>query len=281
VKQLIGPFFVRALDFTHFRGPAVIGARGHVENDRPGTRLQVDIEAEQAALHWFNSDRLTLQLGVEDSTYRFSNVLARAYGGALTGTVVLVLSSNAPPAYEVAAGATNLQLAALIKAVRPDDPGEQQGRVAASVHLSGLAGEGLGSSVTGTGRVSVTDGQLSRIRLLGGLSSLLSAIAPGLGMASQTGFESDFVIRKGRCETQDAMLSGSVLSIRVTGAYFFDQRVKFVVEVKPLRGGSVATVLRWVTSPITRLFSFRLTGTLADPQWRPNNLPKEMFLIFD
>lgn len=281
LKQIIGPSFQRALDFTHFRGPAVGAARGRLEHSGPGTRLQVDIEAEKAGLLWFSADRVTLQLGLEGSTYRISNLVAQAYGGQITGTVMLVLATNVPSSYEINADAAGVRLESLIKALRPDDPGEQQGLTSASVNMRGLLGQGQGASVTGTGKVTVAHGQLSRLRLLGGLSSLLSAVAPGLGMASQTDFQSDFVIRNGRCETRDAMLEGSLLSIRVTGAYFFDQRMMFVVEVKPLRDGSVATVLRWVTSPITKLFSFRLSGTLSDPQWRPNNLPKEMFLIFD
>lgn len=281
LKQIIGPEFQQTLDFTRFSGPAVIGARGRYAGIGPGTQLQVDIEAEQASLLWFGLDRLTLQLGVEGETYRFSNIVARAYDGVVTGSFKLVFASNEPPRYAVNAGCQGVQLESLVKALRPDDTGQQQGRLAAQVQVRGLVGPGQGASAVGTGRVDVTDGQLSRIRLLGGLSSLLSAMAPGLGMAAQTGFHSDFVIRQGRCETQDAMLEGSVISIKVKGAYYFDERVKFVVEVKLLRGGAVASMVRWVTSPLTRLLAFKLTGTLADPQWRPINLPKEMFLIFD
>ena len=281
LKQLIGPGFQHALDFTHFAGPAVIGARGRYVNDGPGTRLQVDIEAEKAALQWFVADRLTMQVGVEDDVYRFTNIAAEAYGGSVTGQFKLAFDTNGPPRYAVEAACAGVRLDQLIKAIRPDDPGEQQGRLAASVQMRGLVGAGQGTSVVGTGRVAVTEGQLSRIRLLGGLSSLLSKIAPGWGMASQTEFHSDFLIRNGRCETKDAMLEGSVLSIRVKGAYYFDQRVTFVVEVKPMRSGAVASLVRWVTTPVTRLLAFKLTGTLSDPQWRPINLPKEMFLIFD
>lgn len=281
LKQIIGPEFQETLDFTRFSGPAVIGARGQYAGIGPGTQLQVDIEAEQASLLWFGLDRLTLQLGVEGETYRFSNIVARAYDGVVTGSFKLVFASNEPPRYAVNAGCQGVQLESLVKALRPDDTGQQQGRLAAQVQVRGLVGPGQGASAVGTGRVDVTDGQLSRIRLLGGLSSLLSAMAPGLGMAAQTGFHSDFIIRQGRCETQDAMLEGAVISIKVKGAYYFDQRVKFVVEVKLLRGGAVASMVRWVTSPLTRLLAFKLTGTLADPQWRPINLPKEMFLIFE
>ncbi len=281
LKQLIGPGFQEALDFTRFRGPAVIGARGRYAGLGPGTELQVDIEAEQAALQWFTCDRLTLQLTVTGAVYRLSNIVARAYGGTLTGAVRVVLFTNEAPTYAVTAGAAGVDLARLARAIKPVDSGEQQGKVSGWVQLRGRVGAGQGATVVGTGQVVVAEGQLNRIRLLGGLSTLLSSISPGLGMAAQTDFQCDYVIRNGRCETRNGMLSGAVLSIKVQGAYYFDQRVRFVVEVKPLRSGPVASVVRWVTSPVTKLFAFRLSGTLADPRWRPDNLPKEMFLIFD
>ena len=45
--------------------------------------------------------------------------------------------------------------------------------------------------------------------------------------------------------------------------------------------GGVAQVVRFVTSPVTKLFEFHLGGTMNEPKWTPSNLPKEMFLIFD
>ena len=34
-------------------------------------------------------------------------------------------------------------------------------------------------------------------------------------------------------------------------------------------------------SPVTMLLIFQLSGSLNEPQWRPVNLPKELFLIFE
>jgi hypothetical protein len=281
VKQLIGPVFAKNLRIARFAGPAAISARGRVVQGGPGTRLQVDIESGDTALEWFRCDRVSLQLGVEDDTYRFTNIVAQAYGGSLTGRVTLLVPSNAPPSYEISGAATGIALRALLLAIRPGETGFPSGTLSGDVALAGVVGPGQGSNVTGRGTVLVREGQLFRLKVLGGLSSMISAIAPGWGYASQTDFRSDFELRRGRCEMQNAMLEGSIVSVRVTGAYYFDQRVKFVVEVKPLRGGAVATVLRWLTSPVTRLFKFSLSGTLADPKWRPENLPKELFLIFD
>jgi hypothetical protein len=169
----------------------------------------------------------------------------------------------------------------LMRDMRPDQTNVIVGTFSGHVNLTGLIGEGQGKTAVGTGAVSIVEGELSKVRLLGGLSSLLNAVVPGLGLASQTAFLSNFNIEKGRAMTKDAMLMGSVISVRAEGAYYFDQRLKFIVEVKPLRKGDIAALLRFFMSPITKLFEFNVSGTLKDPKWRPNNLPKEMFLIFD
>ena len=137
------------------------------------------------------------------------------------------------------------------------------------------------TTATGSGSVAIREGQVLRMPVFGGLSQMLSAIYPGLNFAAQTDFTSDFTIEENKIFMKGAMLGGSVLSVRASGSYAFDQRLDFTVEVKPLRGGPVAAVLRLLTLPVTKLLSFHLGGTLDNPKWRPMNLPKELFLIFD
>jgi len=48
-----------------------------------------------------------------------------------------------------------------------------------------------------------------------------------------------------------------------------------------MRKGVAASVLRVLTFPVSKLFEFTLQGTVEDPEWRPTNLPKQLFLKFD
>ena len=50
----------------------------------------------------------------------------------------------------------------------------------------------------------------------------------------------------------------------------------------PTLPGVIAEVVQFVTSPLTALLlDFHLDGTVNEPKWRPQNLPKELFLITD
>ncbi|MBU1910320.1 MAG: AsmA-like C-terminal region-containing protein, partial [Verrucomicrobia bacterium] len=129
--------------------------------------------------------------------------------------------------------------------------------------------------------ITIEDGTLFQIPLMGELSQWLTRLYPGLGFATQTDFRTNYRIKDGAFHTEDAMLEGAMLSLKGKGDYFFDQRLDVVVQVQPMRDGIVAEAVRLATSPLTKLLEFKLAGTLREPKWRPLNLPKEMFLIFD
>lgn len=66
--------------------------------------------------------------------------------------------------------------------------------------------------------------------------------------------------------------SAHQFSVKATGDYFLDGNLNYRVEVQLLRNGTLATIVRLATLPVTRLLEFRLTGTFEDPRWRPVNL---------
>lgn len=281
--KLIGPGFEKALAITRFQGPANVTARGRVAlGERQETDLDVQIQGERLGVSWFLADAGNIGLHVTGRHYAFTNIEAAACGGKLTGTFDLYPDETEEHfRYDVDARATGMELSELAKQARPGETNAAHGRVSGALAMTGLLGEGQSSTSVGTGTIQIAKGELFKVPVFGALSTLLSGISPGMGFASQTDFKSDFRVERGRIVTREAMLEGSLISIRFEGAYFLDQRLKFVAEVKPLRDGDFAALVRWFTWPITKLFEFSLTGTLKEPVWRPNNLPKELFLIFD
>ena len=155
------------------------------------------------------------------------------------------------------------------------------GELSVNAVVSGILGSGTCHTVTGSGKITVHQGHLFQIRLLGGLSQLLSRIYPGLGFAAQTDFTAPVTIGNCRVHTDNASLEGAVVSVSGQGDYYFNEKLNVNVQVQLLRAGVVASVIRAVTFPVTKLLEFNLGGTLKEPHWRPVNLPKELFLIFD
>ncbi len=284
VVDLVGPGLRKGLTWATFDGPALMAARGEVDlKGGAKTDLYVDIDATNVALLRYTTDVARVRLHVDGHTYRTTNAIIEAYGGRATASVVVSPDERTKHyQLEVKAKLEDADMRRVILAVRPQaEVPEKGGTLSGRIELTGLLAKGEAKSFKGSGKLRIEDGDLYKIRIFGGLSRYLSAIFPGLGFAAQNDLEGPFTIAEGKVETDALMLEGSTLSVMARGTYTFDQKLDFNVEVKPLRKGGVADVVRFITMPVTKLFEFHLGGTLSEPKWRPSNLPKEMFLIFD
>jgi hypothetical protein len=68
------------------------------------------------------------------------------------------------------------------------------------------------------------------------------------------------------------------MSIAGTGGYNFTSRkIDGNVKVQLLKDGFMSDALKVLLWPIRKLIEVSLTGTLDNPDWRPRNLPKELF----
>ncbi|HEY8240961.1 MAG TPA: AsmA-like C-terminal region-containing protein [Kiritimatiellia bacterium] len=283
VVEVVGPGLARGLSFLEFSGPARVSAIGRFDGKGDtNTDLRVDVSAERVAMEWFKADTCSVGVDAKGGRYTITNLAGTAFGGTFGGVVHVFPDTN-NPVFRHAVDLTieDAEFARLVAAFREGTNDLQGGRFACTLQVTGLAESNVLETLEGSGAVRIREGYLFTMPMLGGLSRWLSRIYPGLGFASQTDFRSDVTIGNNKVRMDNAMLGGAVLSVSAKGTYSFDRKLDFIVEVKPLRGGPLAAVLRLVTLPVTKLLTFDLGGTIDHPKWRPSNLPKELFLIFD
>lgn len=284
VAGMVGPRLHHALTAWRFEGPAWMHARGTVDT-APGetnTDLLLDARGERMGRGRWMADTAAFTLHARGGTYSVTNLAGRAYDGDFTATVqVEPATAGLEHRYAVVAALTNADFAKVAEGyARPADT-PIGGRAHLTLQITGIVADAFGPATRGNGTLSIEDGALFRLPLLGGLSDLLSRIVPGLGFASQTDLSCTYTIADGAITTEDLRLAGDLLSMKSRGDLEFDGHLQFRVEVQLLRRGPLAFLLRLITFPVTKLFEFQLGGTLAEPKWRPVNLPKELFLIFD
>lgn len=284
IGGILGPRLHEALSAWRFDGPVRMSARGRVdgENFDDRTDLVIDAEAWQVGRSNWMADRCSFTLDARGGRYLATNIVGEAYGGTFTAAL-LVEADPLGTGHVMTIGAdfTNAALARLAARRTHTTDAELEGLLSGFVVVSGIVENLRGPATAGHGALRIDHGALFRLPLLGGLSKVLSMIYPGLGFASQTDLHCTFVIEDGAVRTEDARMEGDVLSMRAEGRYEFTGKVRFNVEVQLLRRGPVAAVLRFVTMPVTKLLEVQLSGTVDDPKWRPVNLPKELFLIFE
>lgn len=266
-----------------FEGPVHVVSRGRVDyTNLEGIDLEAEVTAQNAGMDWLLVDRGSCRIRALGTRVEFEDVEGSAFGGTFSGTAsIWDVDDPEDVRYAFSGEIRDADFRRVMASLRGVQGDIYQGALSVTVAVTGVIGEGKGPTVSGTGRVQIREGALFQVPLLGGLSQILSRVYPRLGFATQTDFSSSVSIADSRVSSDDAHLEGRLISAGAEGCYHFDQRLDVRVHVKLLRRGYVASVLRLVTFPVTKLLEVHLGGTLSDPRWRPQNLPKELFLMFD
>lgn len=279
--NMIGPAVSNFCVPFHMDGPVRIQLSGLLDYCNFSlNRLQGHLTAADFGYSRWVTESVDTDFAVRGRRILFSNTTAKAYGGQLAGSARLYpVARDDRWRYEVQLSKLEeIRLNDLLEASIGKPVPTLSGDLSGFGQISGMIGRNEGPTVTGTGHLTIQNGHLFQSRLFTGLSDILSKVLPDFSLFAQTDATGDIAIRNSRIHSRDIRLKGTVFSIKASGSYGFDFTLNYLVEVQLLRGGPVAALLRLATLPVTRLLEFRLTGTLANPAWRPANLnPADLF----
>lgn len=285
LAQMIDPFVDRLVRQFRFEGPvqaAGWGTFGFVDTTLDDIDLAV--EARHAGWQKFLADRCALDLHLAGDHTEITDIRGTIYGGHFDARASVYRVPGSPiMRYETEAEVADIEFSRMIEVLAGKAMEPFAGKISAQVAVEGAIGEGQGQATRGRGWVKIEDGHLFQVPLFGGLSDFLVRIIPGMGsLMRQTDGQASFVIGDGKIHADEILVEGDVFSLVGKGDYALDGTLDFTVQVKLLRKDNLAAdVFRFVTQPFSKLLEFHLGGTVAAPQWRPVNIPKEVFLIFD
>ena len=285
IARFFGPGLERILSPYRMEGPSTIQGKGTIGLGGNSARdLRLHIRGEQFGWRSFLADRAEVNLALSDSTTAIDNVTAQWCEGDVTGSLRFEGNAATHAARHCRADLvlTGANLASVVDVFQDlKDRKAYSGTLSGQLTLSGDAGPGFMNMATGSGRVSLQDGDILCLSLFGGLSKYLSLLVPGIGYVNQRELRGTFHIRDGTLHTSDMQLLGKFVSIQAKGSYTFEGNLKFRVQVLFLEEGLTATVTRLLTSPLTRALEFELTGTTKAPRWRPTNTPDRLLKFFN
>ncbi|MBQ9343880.1 MAG: hypothetical protein IJT88_01535 [Kiritimatiellae bacterium] len=272
---VLGPEVGQYLSLFRFEGSTVVKAEGTLDfcslalNDISGHAV-----LERAGMGQILADKLEGDVRVKGLAVELSNVEAAIFGGHAAGMARFYpVMSDSNWRYEVAGEVQDLQLADALAAVAPGTTNDLRGNISGPVHVGGYFVEKWGSTMEGAGKLTLKNGWVFQAPLFNGLTSVLQLVVPEVSFFAQTDASASFDIRSGRVRTEDAKIEGSLFSVAGNGSYGLDdQTLDFDVQVQLMRGGVIARIVRFVTSPLTRLLKFTLSGTVDDASWHPTNL---------
>jgi hypothetical protein len=281
IARAIGAHVARAIEPYQFRQPPVAHVHGtipmHGENDAdlhfdlnggPFDWWRLHLPEVRGHVHWLGQ-QLTL-----------SNIQASFYGGQAAGNAHFGFHPGEATDYQFGVATTNSLLRLLVA-----DLFLQTNRLDGK--LSGLlmitnANTSDMRTWNGYGNLNLRDGLIWDIRIFGIFSDVLNSMVPGLGNSRATAGTSSYWITNGLIHTEDMELRSTGMRLQYRGTVDFQGQVNARTEAGLLRdmwlvGPIVSTVL-W---PVTKLFEYKVTGTLGDPRATPVYLiPKVMLFPF-
>jgi hypothetical protein len=283
LTRLIGIFTNTWADAVVAEGSYRIDSTG-VADLRGDSRqfIRTSVRGGRFGVGRFVADEAAFTVLTQGATSRVEQVTGMLYGGTVEGSGLVVAPRDGADAalrYHATGSVRGADFEQLVATARPElGLRELSGRMSLNLDIEGPLGTNWWSEVRGSGDVEVREGRVFMLPVFGGLSGYLARIIPGVDfMLTQRDFSSAFVLEQRRIRSDRISVEGSVLSLQGKGSCGFDRTLDVAVQVKLLKDDPlIAKVVRLITWPLSKLFEFRLTGTLDAPRWYPVNFSGEL-----
>jgi hypothetical protein len=286
VTRAIGPKTARQVEPYHFLQPPTARVNGQVPlHDMNGGRdtaavdLRFDI-IKGAPFEWmkFKTTNIVGTIHWRGQALILTNVAAAFYGGDGNGFANFDFRVPHEGAdYQFVVSVTNVNLHLLAADLS-----------ATTNHLEGtLAGRLVVTDADsrdwrawdGFGHANLHDGLLWDIPIFGILSPVLNTFLPGLGNSRATDAAAKFSITNGVIYTDSLEIRSTMMRLEYAGTADLKENVHARVTAQLLRDtwvvGPLVSTMLW---PVSKLFEYKITGTLKNPKSEPVYVPKLLLL---
>ncbi|NDF00923.1 MAG: hypothetical protein EB034_22040, partial [Verrucomicrobia bacterium] len=131
----------------------------------------------------------------------------------------------------------------------------------------------------GFGDVRLNDGLLWEFPIFGLFSPVLNAVNKDLGNSRAKEASGSFILTNSVLYTKNLVINSSPARLHYDGTVDFAGGVNAVVEAEMFRDTFlVGPILSFLTTPMTKVFEYKVTGSLANPKSEPRFIPKFLLL---
>jgi hypothetical protein len=129
-------------------------------------------------------------------------------------------------------------------------------------------------TLDGYGNVQLRDGLLWDIPVFGLISPMLNAIKPGWGNTRATDGKGNFTITNGLIHSNPLQINTATTRLEYTGTVDLRQNVNARVTAQALHNIIViGPLVSTLVYPVSKIFEYKVTGTLENPKIRPLYVP--------
>lgn len=269
IARAIGPQIARAIAPYQFGRPPTAHVQGAIPmRGEEGADLYFDLEG--GPFHWWKFNLSQLAGRVHWSGEKLSLNVSRAsfYQGASAGSAIFNFKTNGNAEFQASFATTNTLLQSLMADLSPRT-NNLEGWLSGNLVITHGDTENW-QSVLGYGELQLRDGLVWDIPLFGIFTPVLNGVAPNLGNSRATGASCSYYITNGIVFSDDLEIRSAAMRLQYRGTIDLEGRLNARVDAELLRnvwfvGPLVSTVL-W---PVTKMFEYKVGGTVDDPRTEP------------
>jgi len=116
--------------------------------------------------------------------------------------------------------------------------------------------------------------------MFGILSPALNALSPGLGSSRATDAAGKFTMTNGVIYSDNLEIHSTMMRLKYTGTVDLHENLSARATTQVLRDtpglGEIIHVISW---PVSKLFEYKVTGTLGEPKMEPANDLAKLLLV--
>jgi hypothetical protein len=272
--RTIAPFIFDRPPASRAHGSVPLGKSDHTEDMR--------FDVEGGPFHWQRFHLETVKGSVlwRGNIITITNIQGRWRGADVNGWVRFeITAKSAPDLFSFHFRVENSDLRSMLRDFQPGKTNKVEGKVSGEVFIT--RGDTVNmKSWQGYGHAQLTNGLLWEIPLFGVFSPVLNAFFPGLGNSRAKHAVTTYEITNGVIYSKDLEIRATAMRMKYQGLVDFDGRVDGRMEAELLRDlpafGFLISKVFW---PVTKLFEYRITGTLENPKTEQLYAISKLFML--
>jgi hypothetical protein len=196
------------------------------------------------------------------------NVIAQGHGGQATGEAKFDLATNAPTMFQFHIDWSDIDLHSLMLDISLKT-NNLEGTLRGNLHITS-ANSADRKSWQGRGMVELKDGLIWDFPMFGAFSSILNAFNPGIGNSRARDGACSYIITNSVIYTTDLEINTASMRMQFNGTIDFDRNIDGRMQAELLRNvPAIGFLIAKILWPVTKLFEYKVTGTLEEPQTQP------------
>ncbi len=276
--RIIGPQTAKAVLAYQFSNAPTVRVHGEIPfRESETTDLHFDIEGGPFRWSFFHLPQVTAQLHWVTNRLVITNLDGTFHGGRLVGGLNFDFTPKSSADFGFNLAFTNASLPSFIADVS-GKPNKLEGTVAGAVTVTN-ANTANWQSWQGYGHVRLADGLLWDIPIFGLFSPVLNAVSKDLGSSRAKEAKGTFIVTNSVIYTKNLSINSPPAHLHYDGTVDFVGNVNANIEAELFRDTFlVGPLISLLTTPMTKVFEYRVTGSLANPKSEPRFIPKFLLL---